>query len=954
MKTFLAELADTILKDFPDWENLTVVFPNKRASLYFRKALAENISTPRWSPTVVSIEEFISSFSERNEADKLSLIVRLYHAYKKIKYSDETLDRFYFWGEMLLRDFDELDKYLVPVEGLFRDLSNQKEVDQYFDYLTEEQKQFLKDFWHTIEFSTTESKAKFLELWQNLYPVYQEFQRSLLQDNLAYGGMIHREVAEKFTNNTPAIAGQLVFAGFNALTAAEEKIITWCVTNRQARMYWDEDAYYVNTTHREAGTFFRQYREHSVLSNTFSAQPKSLLARERKMRFLGVPQKAGQSKLLAQELTEYLKKDFVPDRTVVVLPDESLLLPVLYALPSSLESINVTMGFTLVNTPYYSFIDFLFELQLNKRDDEFYYRPVLALLNHPYVRARIGDDATGWRDFILKNNQVYLGPDFFKVPYDKDFRAPAPPAADSSAERLLSLIFKTIVPDKFLSNTLAIIEELASHNAVGGLMEKEFAFHFHRILSRVQELLESEPMELRMQQRMFAQLVRAEKVPFSGEPLKGLQVMGVLETRNLDFDHVIVLSLNEGLWPAAPRQSSYIPHNIRKAYGLPTAEHQDAMYAYLFYRLLQRAEKVDLYYNTEPDVLGTGEMSRYLYQLIYESKWPFDHHILFNSIEPNIIRPIVIPKTADVLQRLERFLGNPLTPSTLNTYLDCRLKFYFRHLIRIKEPDQIEEEADARVFGNILHKVMELFYLDIRPPVGPWHVRPDHFDNLEVKLERMIELAFRQHFRHPPTRTFNYTGQLIVVKEMVKTFARKVLLLDKKHAPFVIEMLEGNNFNTTMPVTQAGKQLKVVLGGKIDRVDRNADAVRILDYKTGRDENTFTDIPSLFIRDDDKRNKAAFQAVLYAWVYDRVHPDPSASVRLQPGLVNRKEIFKKDFEYGLVHGGDRLTDVRKFLPEFENHLKVLLEELFNPAQAFDQTTEVKACGFCAFKEICGR
>jgi CRISPR/Cas system-associated exonuclease Cas4 (RecB family) len=944
MRTFIQEIADAIRKDYSDWDNLTVIFPNRRASLYFRKALAEQLDAPRWSPAILSVEEFIGSFSDLKEADKLSLIVTLYRVFKRVTNSDENLDHFYFWGEMLLRDFDELDKYLVHAAGMFKDLSNQKELDQYFDYLTEEQKQFLIDFWQTVDFSSSASKRKFLELWQSLYPVYIAFRQQLMEEKIGYSGMIHRHVAEQIETLIPAskkkeVGMRYVFAGFNALTAAEEKIITWFVQHRDTKVFWDEDAFYVNEPHREAGTFFRQYRKHAILGQTFPPEPAVYLGQDKKITVLGVPQKAGQPKLLAQQLDATLRAQAgnnSAERTVIVLPDENMLLPVLYALPPSLQAINVTMGFPLVSTPYYSLIDFLFELHLHKRKDEFYYRYVLALLNHPYLKARVGEEAAQWREFIQKNNQVHIAPSFFEKKHD-----------------LLEEIFRIVPTENFLAYIIGIVESLATSSEAGGLMEKEFAFHFHRILSRVQELTTSEPMELRMQQRMFRQIVRAEKVPFSGEPLKGLQIMGVLETRNLDFDHVIVLSLNEGLWPAAPRQSSYIPHNIRRAYSLPTSEHQDAMYAYLFYRILQRAETVDLYYNTEPDVLGTGEMSRYLYQMIYEANWPHERKVLYNPVQVHEAKPIAVEKKADVLEKLERYFGKALTPSTLNTYLECRLKFYFKHLLEIREPDEVEEEADARIFGNIFHKVMELFYQDLRPPAGEWSVKEEHFINVGTKLDRFIEMAFRQHFHLPDTKKFEYDGRQLVVKEMVKRFALKVLAHDKAYTPFSIELLEAKNFTITTSVTQLGKQLSIVMGGLIDRVDRKTNTVRVIDYKTGKDENKFEDIPSLFKR-DQKRNKAAFQAMLYAWVYAQRNAGQSGEVKIQPGLINRKEIFKDDFEYGLYLGKHRLDDVTSLLPEFDRHLQTLLNELFDPTQPFDQTDDLKVCSFCDYREICAR
>lgn len=930
MKSFLQELADQVKVEYPNWDQLTVVFPNRRAALYFKQELAKDLTTPRWAPTIITIEELIQSYSTSQEADKLELILRLYQSFRRVTGSIEKIDQFYYWGEMLLRDFDELDKYMVNAEWLFRDISNLKEVDQYFDFLTEEQKEFLKEFWQSVEFSTEETRTRFLSLWQNLYPVYVDFQTHLKKDGIAYAGMIHRDVAEQLQKEKATTQHPVIFAGFNALTTAEEKIMSWFVENQQARVFWDEDEFYVGADHREAGSFFRLYRTHPVLGKTFQPEPVSHFSKPKQLHIYGVPQKAGQPKLLAQQLVDE-KLLANGESHVIVLPDESLLMPLLYSLPVGIQSINVTMGYPLMSTPYFSLIDFLFDLHRNKRKEEFYYRNILPVLNHPYLHALAPDVVVELKDFITKNNQVYLDEPFFQ-----------------SKGEMMAFFFRNVKEEDFIGYLLEVVNRLAT-SSLQGLMDKEFAFYFHRIITRLQTLLNNESMELVMLQKLFRQIARAEKIPFSGEPLKGIQVMGVLETRNLDFDHVHVLSLNEGLWPASPRQGSYLPHSIRKAYGLPTYVHQDAMYAYLFYRLLQRSEHVNLYYNTEPDVLGTGEMSRYLYQIMYEARWPYTKKILYSSVSLRQAKPISIPKDAKVMERLRQYNKKELTPSTLNTYLECRLRFYFKNLIGLREAEEVEEAADARIFGNLFHDVMQFFYADLKPSKGNWEINQAHFAEVEKKLEVLVDRAYRKHFRLPDSKKVNYDGQQWIVNEMVKKMADEVLQNDLAYVPFSIDMLEEEGFNTIFPLTA---QFSVLLGGKIDRVDRKENVVRIIDYKTGKDENKFSSIESLFNREDKKRNKAAFQALFYAWVYARRKKEEG--LQLQPGLINRKEIFKEKFEYGLVMDKHPLKDVTPFLPEFENHLVQLLTELFDPRQPFDQTTDEKKCGYCPYKEICGR
>ncbi|MBI3220209.1 MAG: PD-(D/E)XK nuclease family protein [Bacteroidetes bacterium] len=793
MKSFLQELADNVKTDYQDWDQLKVIFPNRRAALYFKQELAKGLSSPRWAPTIITIEELIQSYSTSQEADKLELILRLYQSFRRVTGSNEKIDQFYYWGEMLLRDFDELDKYMVNAEWLFRDVSNLKEVDQYFDFLTEEQREFLKEFWQSVEFSTEETRTRFLSLWQNLYPVYQDFQKHLVQDGIAYAGMIHRAVAEQLQNEKPAApVHKIIFAGFNALTTAEEKIISWFVENQQARVVWDEDEFYVGAAHREAGSFFRLYRQHPILGKTFSPEPASYFSKPKQLHIYGVPQKAGQPKLLAQQLIDQ-KLLANGESHVIVLPDESLLMPLLYSLPTGIPSINVTMGYPLMSTPYFSLIDFLFDLHRTKRKEEFYYRGILPVLNHPYLNALAPDVVHELKQFIITHNQVYLEENYFQ-----------------SKGEVIAAIFQNVPEADFIEYLLRVVSHVATSPAQG-LMDKEFAFYFHRIITRLQTLLNHEPMELTMLQKLFRQIARSEKIPFSGEPLKGIQIMGVLETRNLDFDHVHVLSLNEGLWPAAPRQGSYLPHSIRKAYNLPTYVHQDAMYAYLFYRLLQRGENINLYYNTEPDVLGTGEMSRYLYQIMYEAKWPYTKKILYSSVSLRQSNAITIPKDAKVLERLQQYAKKELTPSTLNNYMECRLRFYFKNLIGLREAEEVEEAADARIFGNLFHDVMQFFYADIKPAKGKWEVRTEHFAEVDKKLDVLVDRAYRKHFHLPENKKVNYDGQQWIVNAMVKKMADHVLENDQAYTPFAIDMLEENGFNTVLPLTA---QFGVFLGGK--------------------------------------------------------------------------------------------------------------------------------------------
>lgn len=968
MKTFLEELAEKVYRNFPVLEEVTLVFPNRRASLYFRKHLGMLLTKPAFSPKLITIEDFISGFSTAKVPDKLELIHVLHAVYQRIIAIDsdsdgsaaEGLDQFYFWGDMLLRDFDEIDKYLVDATQLFKDLSHQKELHSSFDFLTDEQREFLQNFWSNFEEAETANKKKFLFVWRRLAEVYTTFKNELRKKGYAFEGMLHRDVADNTASLTFAEPSKLIFAGFNALTAAEEKIISHFV-EQGAIVHWDMDSYYVNNVAQEAGKFFREYQEHKTLRRTFHEDVPShfsqKVSEKKPIHLYGAPQPIGQVKLMAQILDDEIAKGMKPEETLIVLPDEKLLLPVLHSISPGIEKLNVTMGFPLSSTPVFNFVELIIDLQINRKDDHFNHRQVLALLGHPYVVAADAASSQAKRKEILRNNWVHI-----------------PKSYLATEVMLHRVIFHELdlagvqQPLSHLTRYLkAIIAEIGSLKSIGDL-DKEYAFHFIKFFNRLDEVFAGETnlsassersqnvSHLKSFLRLFRQLIRVNKIPFSGEPLRGLQIMGVLETRNLDYKNVFILSLNEGAFPALSGKGSYIPFSIRKAYKLPTVEHQDAIYSYLFYRVLQRAENISLFYNSETDVLGQGEMSRYLQQLLFESGIPIEKKVLHNPIQPQGILPIAFPKDKQVMEQLVRLNeGNSyfkgISPSALNTYIECRLKFYLRHVAKIREADEVEEELDARVLGNFLHDVMENFYKEIRDRKKTSLVEAGDFAAFEQRVDRLIDKVFIHTYRLDPSKKVQYEGQRLVVREIVKRFAHRIIEIDSKHAPFHIEGLEHEGLTFTVKLDLP--PYKAVVGGKIDRVDRKDDQVRVIDYKTGKDKLNFESISSLFLR-DSKRNKAAFQTLLYALLYRKNFLRSDKPVQLVPGLINRLNLFDDDFTFGLRIGKDQITDVTGILPEFEQHLKALFEDIFNPEQQFDQTSDLENCKFCPYTSICYR
>jgi len=940
--------------------DLAVVFPNRRAGLFFRQYLQEHLDQPVWAPKVMNIVDFIVAHHHLEVPDRWSLVLDLYRSFHSVTGVKESIDKFYFWGEMLLKDFDEVDRFMVDADQLFKYLADWKALESSLEYLSEAQKELILSFWKNFRDRLSPEQEQFISVWKFLLKVYKEYRDRLIKTGRAYEGLIYRLVAEKMDDGEFVKPfNKVIFAGFNALSKAEEEIITWYVREREARVFWDIDDYYFKNERNEAGYFFRDFiRRNPTLAGTFDANYGSNIALDpkKKLEVIGAPLNIGEIQTAADILADRLEGD--EEEWAVVLPEEKLLLPLLNSLPENVRKVNVTMGYPLRQSLVHGFVLGLLELQYLRPDRGvvFYYKTSLKILEHPFMERLGIEQARIAVQAIKKHNKIFLTWEEL-----------------CGGNPFLQRIFN-YKNDAFalIDFVLDLLQLLAQEE--NDPIQLEFIYNYYLSFNRMKDLLQTGELEVEVKSllKLFRQLMFNHRLPFEGEPLEGVQMMGILETRNLDFKNVIILSMNEGVFPPGRGVgNSFIPYNIRKAYELPTQEHQESIYAYLFYRIFQKAENIFLIYNTQGEDGRAGERSRYIRQLNAESDLQWKEKVISTNVvagEPTVIE---IHKSPQIIAKLDRYThstadgGKLITPSAINTYLDCRLRFYFRYVQGIYEEEEVREDMDPMAFGLIFHDTMELAYAPFLKSGKKVVAKPD-IVAIEKNLDRLIDQAFGKQFSHGTGMKIEYRGQHAIAREIVKKMALKVLDFDKNFAPFEIIGLEKaftrntqGGVDNSVPVefTVDDKRKIAYLGGYIDRIDQKANVIRVLDYKTGRDEKKFNSIESLFDRTDETRNKAVFQTFYYGMLFQKSHPEFKGKV--QAGLFNIRELFQKDFNYLLIDAGDKknkklVEDITPYMSDFMLNLEVLMREIFNPDVKFDQTEDRRKCQFCPYAGICNR
>ena len=959
MESFLKLVAADLYKHTEgNLAHTAVVFPNKRAGLFFNEYLAQESDSPIWSPAYVSISELFRSLSPWEVGDPVKLVCELYKIFRRETQSTETLDDFYFWGEMLISDFDDADKNKVDTDKLFSNLQDLRNIMDDYTFIDDEQEEAIRQFFQNFSIERrTALKERFISLWDVLGNIYKGFRESLASQNIAYEGMMYRHVIEHLDVDKLPYE-KYVFVGFNVLNKVEHTLFTQLKDVGKAVFYWDYDEFYMKenrqaVTH-EAGEFIR--RNLRDFPSPLSGELFKNLSKPKKVHYIASSTENAQARYLPQWIRNNLT---TPEKeTAVVLCNEALLQPVLHSLPAEVKHVNITMGFPLSQTPVYSFLIALLELHthgFNFKSGRYTFQSVVTLLKHPYTRQLTGQAELLEKE-LTRNNRFYP--------------LPGELGKDEFLTRLFTPLSGNLNLCIRLSETLQQVAGIYQANTSGtedtdafNQLYRESLFKAYTTINRFRTLIEEDELTVQSEtfRRLLVKVLSATNIPFHGEPAIGMQVMGVLETRNLDFRHLVLLSVNEGQLPKSGGDSSFIPYNLRKAFGMTTIEHKIAVYAYYFYRLLQRAERITLMYNTSSDGLNRGEWSRFMLQFLIEWPHPITRQFLEAGQSPQGTSPITVEKTPDVMRRMQSLFdvrANPkakFSPSALNYYLDCPLKFYYRYVAGLSAPDEVSAEIDSATFGSIFHYAAEHIYKDLTTHGKV--INKEALETLlrnEVKLQDYVDTAFKKlFFNVPQNEKPEYNGIQLINSAVIARYLKQLLQNDLRYAPFTfiaseMEVDEPIDIQTPKGV------IKSRIGGIIDRMDSKDGTLRIVDYKTGGDADTPPYVESLFIP-DKKRSNYVFQTFLYAAIMCRKQP----TMKIAPALLYIHRAATETYSPVIQMGEPRkpkeaVEDFSKYEKEYRERLQGLLEEIFNPEKSFAQTEIIEKCTYCDFKALCKR
>ena len=892
MSSFLEYVASELLKRFgTDLSRVAVVFPNKRASLFLNDYLARQAGRPLWSPAYITISDLFRSHSQLKVADPILLVCKLHKCFTACTGIDETLDHFYGWGQLLLSDFDDLDKNMGDADRVLANLRDIHELND-VSYLTDEQRKLIQRFFSNFsEEHNSELKQRFLRLWSRMGVIYHTFNSQLAEEGLAYEGALYRQVAEDET-----IAYEYdtyVFIGFNLLQQVEQTLFRRLEREGKALFYQDTDE-----------------------------QPPQRLT------YIS----AATENIQARYVSQWLTPERIADgrRTAVVLCNEGLLQAVIHCLPDAVDKVNITTGYPLLQTPVASLVTQLLNLQVNG------------------FSTRTKTFRRRWLDIVARHPYAALLPEEYADRHLTD--------GSALLHWLLDIVrhIATATVPKTVPELVEGVEGLTSHLSP---LASESLFRMYTLLNRMSDLTDSGilTVDVPTLQRLVAQVVQSTSIPFHGEPAEGVQVMGVLETRNLDFDHVLLLSCNEGFMPRGVNDTSFIPYAIRKAYGLTTVDHKVAIYEHYFHRLLQRAHDVTIVYNNATTDGQRGEMSRFMLQLMADAPVPITFRSLTSAPSPqgdqrslSLPKGSLLEKTPAVLsilrQRLSKDHGG-ISPTAVSNYLRCQLRFFYRYVSNLQEPDDTDEDLiDNRLFGNIFHKAAQTLYeqfTDGRVTVALL----DALLKDDSTISRAVDAAIRSELNHAPKVL---DGLQIINREVIIKYVRLLIETDRRLAPFTILGLEKR---VDMPWDET------VVGGYIDRLDCVTDPVsgqkriRVVDYKTGsRHLRPMPDVDAIFDPAQIPNHSDYYlQAFLYSYIVRQEHAEP-----VSPALLFIQHAGAEGYDPTLVIGREPVIDISVHADRFIGLFKETVDDIFNPDLPFTPTDDRNRCRSCPYATLCGR
>lgn len=911
---------------------------------------------PIWSPKIITISEFFREVDPTPVADNITLLFRLHLSYCRVMQSDISIDEFLPLGEMLLSDFNDIDKYLVAPGELFANLAAIKKMEVDYTHLDEDQVAAIQSFWETFDPERlSEQQQSFLTVWERLHELYQAFRKDLDQEGLVYDGMLLRRVAERVaqSKHLPLPYKKVVFAGFNALNKCEKKIFHQLYFQNKASFFWDyspqileeksDPAHPGIRVGHEAAFFIKSNLSDFPSPRDWEAPFADKLA---DITLSAASNELVQAQVAQDFLSEVAGATAAKEKTALILADEQQLLPILHSIPESYPAINITLGYPLKNTPAFSLVENLLALQKTTRTTRegktwYYHRDVLALLRHQYLKTILGQQAGELIQQLIASNQLFIE------------------AATLGSDAQLQKVFRKVNTTPELTNYLNELLLLVYHklrDMEGKELEMEFIFHLYTTIKRLSDVLGQLPQQPQPAtwQSLFRKLAAAATVPFQGEPLEGLQIMGLLETRALDFENLIILGMNEGVFPKTTPPNSFIPFNLRKGYDLPTIDNQDAIFAYYFYRLIHRAKRIKLVYTTSRSATEEGEMSRFLQQLYYEYPGQLKVETPLQQVDIPLQPIMKAEKTPEVLRILNNWKSpgkRDLSPSALSLYIECPLRFYYRYVAGIREPESISEDLDPRVFGNLFHEMVERLYT-------PWVGKTVNESDLEQwlkqpgKIRDLMDEIFEKNIPFIRQRSGEFNdlqGKNSLVYDILQRYILRFLECEKQSTPFRLLALE-EKVSMQHPVNE---QLKVNLGGLIDRSDEKEGVIRIIDYKTGKAGKRIKAVEELFMSEKHSDNKAVFQTLLYSLI----KAQQVGHTNIEPGVIAVRELFDKQYDNSLLLKEDKRFEklnLARVETDYTEKLNALLTRLFDPKIPFTQTDNRKACEYCAFKKHCRR